>query len=166
MYKTFICTILSLLLLAACGNGEAPADLAPDEAQATAAVEADAGEAPVVVFQRATEGASSLEEWRIYADGRSALISPSPDGDVTLDETQLDEGAVSTLLQNLETAGFYEAAEAGERRWREGLTYVISTHQDGQWQSLALERITPETSPVRLQSLGVMEKFIFDEIGS
>lgn len=166
MYKTFICTILSLFLLAACGDGEAPADLAPGEAQATAASEADGGEAPVIVFQRAIEGPSSLEEWRIYAGGRTAIISPSADGDVTLDETQIDEGAVNALLQDLEAAGFYEAAETGEQRWREGLMYIISTHQDGAWQSLALERVTPETSPVRLQSLGVMEKFIFDEIGS
>lgn len=164
-HKTSILMILCLLLLVACGGQEAPADLTMSEAQSTAASEADAGETPVVVFQRATEGAASLEEWRIFGDGRVVTITPSTEGGVTTRETQIGEETVLTLLQNLETAGFYEAAEAGEQRWNEALEYVIGTQVDGEWHTLALESVTSQSSPVRLQSLGVMEKFIFEEIG-
>jgi hypothetical protein len=157
--------ILCLFLLVACGGDQEPTDLTASEAQSTAASEADAGEAPAVVFQRATEGAASLEEWRIYGDGRVAIITPSAEGAVVVDEAQIGDEKVATLLQDLETAGFYEAAEAGERRWSEALEYVISTQVGGEWHTLALEGVTAQTSPVRLQSLGVIERFIFEEIG-
>jgi hypothetical protein len=157
--------ILCLLLLVACSGQQAPTDLTMSEAQSTAASEADAGETPVVVFQRAAEGAASLETYRIYGDGRVAIITPSAEGGVATREMNISEETVMTLLQNLEAAGFYEAAEAGERRWNEALEYVIGTQVDGEWHTLALESVTSQTSPVRLQSLGVMEKFIFEEIG-
>lgn len=165
MHKTCTLIILGLFLLVACGGEQEPTDLTVSEAQSTAASEADAGETAVVVFQRATEGAASLEAWRIYGDGRVAIIRSSTEGGVVTSEAQIGEEAVMTLLQNLETAGFYEAAEAGEQRWNEALQYVIGTYVDGEWHTLALEGVTQQTSPVRLQSLGVMEKFIFEEIG-
>lgn len=165
MHKASILMILCLFLLIACGGEQETTDLAAGEAQSTAASEADAGEAPVVVFQRAAEGEASLEGWRIYGDGRVAIFTPLAEGGVVVREAQIGEDSITTLLQDLETAGFYEAAEAGEQRWSEALEYLISTQVDGEWHTLALEGVTAQTSPVRLQSLGVMEKFIFEEIG-
>lgn len=163
MNKTLTLIILALILVA-CDSDQGPEDLA--QAQATAASEADRGQAPAVVFQRAAESAASLQEWRIYADGRAAILDPSQEGDINVREAQVGDQAVEMLLQDLQTAGFYEAAEAGEQRWNENLRYVISTQRDGAWHSLALEGVTPETSPLRLQSLTVVEKFIFEEIGN
>ena len=169
MRKVLFLIILTLTLIACRETSEAPQDLSVADAQATAASEVDGGEEPVVVFQRATDGPESLQEWRIYAGGRVAIVNAAPEGEspanVQVSEAQVDPGAVDTLLQDLESAGFYEAAEPGEQRWNETLDYIISTQVDGDWQSLAIERVTPQTSPVRLQSIGVIEKFLFEALG-
>lgn len=165
MRNLLILILLSAWLAACNQSGDTPQGPSLLQAQATVASEVDRGETPVVVFQRATDESGALQEWRIYAGGRAAIIELPPGGEAQSEEVQLDAGAPSALLRALESAGFYEAADPGEQAWNENLGYVISTQRDGEWHSLAVEAITPQTSPVRVQSVGAMERFIFEQIG-
>jgi hypothetical protein len=158
------------LWLVGCGAGSTPDAPPLAEARATAASEADGGEAPRVLFQRAPEGAESLEEYRIYAGGRTAVIRAAPGG-VEVSEAQVAVEALDLLVRNLEAAGFFEAGSAGEQRWTATIDYLLSVHRDDQGpgdqvHSLAIDEVSTQTSSQRLQSLSVMEQFIFEELGN
>lgn len=168
MRKLLILLLLTAWLVACNQSDEPTPGPSLVQAQATVQSEVDRGETPVVVFQRATDESVALQEWRIYSGGRAAIITYPTDAspaEAQTDEVQLDAQAPSALLEALESAGFYEAASSGEQSWSENLDYVISAQRDGQWHSLAVERVTAQTSPVRLQSIGAVEQFIFNEIG-
>ena len=163
MRKVLYLIVTSLLLTTCSGQGETPPSSPLAEARATAAVDADGGEEPLVVFQRAPEGAESLEEYRFYAGGRAAIITAASGG-VEVSEAQLEAETVDALLQNLEGADFFETADAGEQQWTDTIDYLITASRDGEVRSLAIDEVTSQTSVKRMQSLVVLERFVFLQV--
>lgn len=167
MHRILLLLSTVLLALAACDQAptSAPEEQEP-ESLATVETRADRGETPLVVFQRSGDEPGDRLEWRIYASGRGAAITDPGAGESRLAEVDVDEQAIARLLDDLQTAGFFEIATAGEEECCNQNSYVLTVQQDGEISSMALEAVTPQTSQQRLQSLTHVEKFIFDEITS
>ncbi|HSM55006.1 MAG TPA: hypothetical protein VK879_02525 [Candidatus Sulfomarinibacteraceae bacterium] len=167
MHRILLLLSVALLALVACD--QAPAS-APDETEpetlATVETRADRGETPLVVFKRGGDEPGDVLEWRIYASGRGAAITGPDAGNAQLTEVDVDQAAITQLLDDLQTAGFFEIASAGEEECCNQNSYVLTVQQDGEVSAMALEAVTPQTSRQRLQSLTHIEKFIFDEITS
>ncbi|MFW5941062.1 MAG: hypothetical protein ACOC9V_06530 [Chloroflexota bacterium] len=167
MHRILLLLSTVFLVLVACDQAPASAPDEPEsESLATVETRADRGETPLVVFQRSGDEPGDMLEWRIYASGRGAAITDPDAGDAQLAEVDVDEEAIARLLDDLQTAGFFEIATAGEEECCNQNSYVLTVQQDGEISSMALEAVTPQTSQQRLQSLTHIEQFIFDEITS
>jgi hypothetical protein len=103
-------------------------------------------------------------EWRVYADGRAASITPAGAGASQVTEVQVDEETVDQLFADLENAGFFEVADAQEGECCTQNNYAITVWQDGEAQSVTVDQITPQMSVQRLSSINYVERFVYQEI--
>jgi hypothetical protein len=132
--------------------------------RATMVAELDQGEQPLLVYQRSGEEEGQVFEWRVYADGRAASITPAGAGASQVTEVQVDEETVDQLFADLENAGFFEVADAQEGECCTQNNYAITVWQDGEAQSVTVDQITPQMSVQRLSSINYVERFVYQEI--
>lgn len=170
--RKFTLTLLTLSLwLVGCSDQQS---LAPDpgptqspaDVRATAVSEVDGGTEPLFTFQRRGREDGETLEWRVYSSGRAVALTFSGADEPVVAESTVASDTIDDLLEDLESVGFFDVASQGREECCEQFSHVISVLRDGTVNTVAVERVTAQTTIPRLQSLNTVEKFIFDEITS
>lgn len=169
--RKFYLLMAILLWLAGCSGQAGPgpdpsATESPADVRATVVSEADAGAEPLFTFQRRGREEGETLEWRIYPGGRAVALAFNGGQQPVVEETTIAGESVDRLMQDLESVGFFDVASEGPEACCDRFSHVISVLRDGEVNTVAVERVTAQTTVSRLQSLNTVEKFIFDEITS
>lgn len=171
MRKFTFLLLTFLLWLVGCGDQQS---LVPDpgptqspaEVRATAVSEADDGTEPLFTFQRRGREDGETLEWRVYPGGRAVALTFNGADEPMVAESTVAGDSIDRLIEDLESVGFFDVASPGREECCDRFSHVISILRDGTVNTVAVERVTAQTTIPRLQSLNTVEKFIFDEITS
>jgi hypothetical protein len=147
----------SLLGLVGCGRDDATPT-------AVSAADVDQGETPLLVYERAGDEEGVVLAWRVYRSGRAVALTTDASGATTVVEGTVDETQLDQLVADLDEAGFFGIATPETFDCCTRYDYVISAAGDEGLVSIAIEHVTPELAPARLQSLTVVEKFLFEAV--
>jgi hypothetical protein len=159
-----VLVLFSLLWLVGCGRDDAASTAASATPTTVSAADVDQGETPLLVYERAGDEEGAVLAWRVYRSGRAVALTTGASGETTIVEGTVDTTQLDQLVADLTEVGFFDIATPETFDCCAQYDYVISAAGDEGLVSIAIEHVTPQLSPPRLQTLTVVEKFLFEAV--
>ncbi len=132
---------------------------APSPTTQPSATQSANGQEPVVILQQEGGFAGVMASWSIYQDGR--IVAEGSGAGTVSGEFQVEPGAVSELIANIEETGFYQLQPAKlEPVCCDFFVFTLTVQRDGRDFTMAYSD-GDQSAPESLQlAVGVVQSFL------